>query len=89
MQVLVYRVGEEHGIHARPAGRLVNFVKTLSCDVRITNGAREADGKKLLAVMSLGARYGDELTFCLSGEAEEQEKEALATFVRENMTPGD
>ena len=88
MQTLVYRVEEEHGIHARPAGRLVNFIKTLSCDVKITNGAREADGKKLISVMSLGARYGDELTFLLTGEAEVPEGQALATFLRENMTPG-
>lgn len=100
MKTFTYTVGDEHGIHARPAGVLVNAAKAFSSDVTIrkeparipgeppvrTGGsACDADGKRLFSVMSLGAKHGERLTFFISGTDEELAARTLETVCRDNL----
>ena len=82
MERFTGKVADKNGIHARPAGQLVNFIKNLGCDVKIVNQDKEADGKRLLSVMMLGAKQGDELTFILMGENELESAKKLEDFWR-------
>jgi len=77
MVTFTYTIGAEHGLHARPAGMLVNCAKRFESEIRIAKGEKSADAKKLLAVMSLGGKRGDELTFTLNGSDESVAAEAL------------
>lgn len=80
MKTFIYTVADEHGIHARPAGLLISCAKRFASDIKIcklANGSdgvceKEADGKRLLSVMSLGARCGDRLKFTVSGVDEDE-----------------
>ena len=63
-------VGDEHGIHARPAGAIVNCAKKFASQITLKKGEREANAKRLISVMGLGAKYGDELTVFVEGEDE-------------------
>ena len=71
----------EHGIHARPAALLVNSIKPLSADVRVTANARQADARSTAALMSLGVRRGDEIVVEASGLDARAAIDALASVV--------
>lgn len=57
----------EVGLHARPAGLLVRTLSGVDAEVTVRLGDQEADGKSVLALMSLGARQGDRIRVRASG----------------------
>ncbi|MDE8722683.1 HPr family phosphocarrier protein, partial [Alistipes putredinis] len=67
---------------ARPAGMLVKLAKELSSAVTITKGDRTVEATKLLAIMSLGVKKGEEIT--VSADSEE-DLEKLKKFFEENL----
>jgi phosphocarrier protein len=87
MQSFVHKVNDENGIHARPAGSIVNAAKVFDADIiiRKTKSGQEADAKRLFSVMSLGARSGEELTFIISGKDEAAAAAALQKLCREKL----
>jgi len=57
----------EHGIHARPAASLAAAVKGLTANVSIIFGARKANAKSPVGLMSLGVRKGDRIVIQAAG----------------------
>lgn len=57
-----YVIKNEAGLHARPAGQLVRLVKETDCAVTIEKDGRSVDAGRLMALMSLGVKKGDEIT---------------------------
>ena len=82
MQKFEITVADENGIHARPAGLLVKETQKLSSEICISCGDKTADGKKLFALMALGAKYGDILTVCVTGINEKADAAALYRFMQ-------
>ena len=82
MKEFYYRLEDPHGLHARPAGVFATFAKRFSSDIRITNGEKEADGKRLLSLMTLGATHGSTLLVQIEGEDEETAARELEAFCR-------
>lgn len=64
-----YTVTDPEGIHARPAGIIVNAAKTFSADIKITKGAKTIDAKKLFSLMGLGVKNGETVTVTCDDEA--------------------
>jgi phosphocarrier protein len=86
MKTFEYTITDPVGIHARPAGLLVQAVKALDSKVTLTNkDGKSADGKKLLAVMGLGIKQGDTVTVTVDGGNEDASVEALEKFLKENL----
>ncbi len=85
MREFQYIVTDNEGIHARPAGELVKLAKTFASDVKVVKDGREADCKKIFALMGLGAKKGSELSFVITGEDETEACEELEKFMRENL----
>jgi phosphocarrier protein HPr len=85
MKQFSYVVTDELGIHARPAGELVKLAKTFTCSVKIEKDGRSVDGKRLLAVMSLGAKQGHKITVTCEGDEEEQASTTLEDFLKKNL----
>ncbi|MGI6070056.1 MAG: HPr family phosphocarrier protein [Blautia sp.] len=77
-----YVIKDEVGIHARPAGVLAKMVKGLDSTVTITKGGKTVDASKLMAVMSLGAKKGDEVTVASDSE---EDLAAVKKFFEENL----
>ncbi|MBQ2766763.1 MAG: HPr family phosphocarrier protein [Clostridia bacterium] len=77
MREFTYTITDAHGIHARPAGLLAETAKRFSSAISVLCGDRTADGKRLLALMSLGARCGDALSFRIEGADEDEAADAL------------
>lgn len=77
------------GLHARPAGAIVNAAKQFSSDILIrrlgAEGAHEADAKRLISLMSLGAREGETITFYINGPDEASAAERLREVLRETV----
>ena len=81
MKEFRYRITDPNGLHARPAGALTNLAKQFESDIRITVGEKSVDAKRLLSLMSLGAKAGTELRICIEGEDEERAIEAMRTHL--------
>lgn len=77
-----YVINDEVGIHARPAGTLVKLAKGANCAVTLTKGEKSVDATKLMAVMSLGVKKGDEVIVAAD---DSQVLEELKKFFEENL----
>ena len=73
------------GIHARPAGMLVQEAKKHPETITIKTAKGSADARKLLAIMSLGVKQGDEVTVEVSGENEEETAKIVQEFFAANL----
>ena len=77
-----YIIKDEVGIHARPAGALAKLVKSKDCVVNISKGGKSVDVTRLMAVMGLGVKQGDEVTV----ESDDEEVlEEVKRFFEENL----
>ena len=85
MKEFTFTIRDANGIHARPAGLLVNCAKKFASDVKARTAAKEVDGKRLLSMMSLGATQGTEITFRVEGEDEETACAALMEICKEHL----
>lgn len=85
MKEFTYKITDPEGVHARPAGELVKQASGFACDIKIVKDDREADAKRIMAVMSLGIKCGKEITVRCDGEGEEQAAAALEAFFKENL----
>ena len=85
MKQFTYTIQDPNGMHARPAGALATFAKQFVSDIRVRAGEKEADAKRLLSLMSLGATHGTELVFSVEGVDEEAVVVELDTFFRKQF----
>jgi len=85
MKELRYVIQDELGIHARPAGLLVKKCGGFSCDIRIGRPDKMVDAKRVIGVMSLGMKCGNELLLTFDGTDEEQAVVEVETFLRGNL----
>ncbi|MBC7303654.1 MAG: HPr family phosphocarrier protein [Nocardia sp.] len=77
-------VGSEVGLHARPAARLTKAVQATGVAVRISLGGGEpVDAASVLAVMTLGAGHGAEVT--LHAEGADAVLDQLATLIATDL----
>lgn len=88
MKEFTYKVEDPNGMHARPAGKLATYAKQFEAEIKIACGAREADAKRLLSLMSLGAVCGAELHFYITGSDEEEACQSLMYFCNEDWNGG-
>lgn len=82
MKELSFTVKDPAGLHARPAGLLVKEAQRLSDRITLIKGEKTADLKKLLAVMGLGIRHGEQITIRIEGKDEEASLAHLEAFLQ-------
>ena len=59
------------GLHARAASKLVSTATNFASDIRIKNDQGiEADGKRIMSLLLLGAAAGTTIDLCIEGEDE-------------------
>lgn len=85
MKNFEYTIKDAVGIHARPAGMLVNAVKPFASEVKLEKGDKSADARRLMAVMGLGVKCGDVVKVTISGDDEEKAAEELMSFFENNL----
>ena len=85
MKSFHYVITDEVGIHARPAGMLVKEAKKYESSVMIVKGGKKADAKKLMMLMGLGVKCGQEIVLKTDGDQEEEAIAALSKFLEEKL----
>ena len=85
MKEFKYGVTDPEGLHARPAGILVKKAAEFQSKIMIDKAGKAADAKRILGVMGLGVKKGEEVTITAEGEDEETAIVALEAFFKENL----
>lgn len=73
------------GLHARPASLFVQTAARFQSAIVVTHGPRQADAKRILQVLQLGAGYGAELRVRAEGEDAEDALAALSELVHSHF----
>ena len=85
MKTFNYVIKDELGIHARPAGLLVKEAGKFQSAVKIAKDGKEVDAKRVLGVMGLCVKCGQEVTVSVDGADENEAFEALEAFFQANL----
>lgn len=69
------------GLHARPATFLVQLAGKYQCQIKVSIDGKEADGKSVIGLMTLGAGAGKQITVVADGPDEETAMEEISSFL--------
>ncbi len=79
-------VASRVGLHARPAALFARAASEAGIPVTIAkDGSGAVDAASVLAVMTLGAQHGDEVTLTAEGEDAERVLEELVTLLTTDL----
>lgn len=85
MKQFSYVVKDELGIHARPAGQLVKAIAGFKSSITIESAKGSADMRRLMALMKLSVKQGEEVTVKAEGEDEDAAIAAIEEFFKANL----
>ncbi|MBU5470886.1 HPr family phosphocarrier protein [Falcatimonas sp. MSJ-15] len=85
MKEFTYTIKDEQGIHARPAGLLVKEVQKYESTVTIFKDEKSADARRLMALMGLGIKCGQEIRVEVSGADEDAAADGIKAFLEANL----
>jgi len=85
MKTIKYVITDELGIHARPAGIIVKLVKAYKSKILIGRPEKMVDATKIIGIMSLCMKQGDEIHITVEGEDESEAATAIETLLEENL----
>ena len=73
------------GLHMRPAMQFVDLASQFDCDVTVSNGETNVDGKSIMQMSMLAATCGTRLKVKAQGPEAETAVEALRELVEVRM----
>ncbi len=73
------------GLHARPAAMFVKIANQYKSNIQVVNGAKSANAKSILSVLTLGAGQDAEIIIRADGEDSEAALQALRDLVADNF----
>ena len=73
------------GLHMRPAMQFVDLASQFDCEVTVSNGKTDADGKSIMQMSMLAATCGTRLKVTTEGPDAEKAIEALRVLVEVRM----
>lgn len=85
MKTFSYVIKSEIGIHARPAGLLVQLANRFESEIVIQAEGRKAEADRLMEVLKMDVKNGEATEVFISGPDEEKACESLKTFFEENL----
>ncbi len=85
MREFNYIITDPEGIHARPAGELVKEAKQFECKITLTKDGKTGDCKKILGLMSLAVKNGNEVKMTFDGADEDAACEAIEAFMKAKL----
>lgn len=74
-----------HGLHARPAGMLVQLCGKYQSAVSLFKGEQKVNAKSLLGVMKIAASKGDALAIEVEGDDEAAAHDAIKDLIDRNF----
>lgn len=85
MKSFTYKITDPVGMHARPASILAKEIKNYKSTVTISKGGKTLDASKVMMLMSLGIKCGEEIVIEVTGEDEEAAAVAIEAFFKANL----
>ena len=85
MKEFRYVIKDAVGIHARPAGELVKKAKGYASTISIEKSGKVSDLTRLMAVMGMAVKHGDEVIVRAEGSDEESALEGIKLFFEKNL----
>ena len=85
MKQFSYVIKDKEGIHARPAGLVVAEAKKFAGAVTIENKGKTADLKRIIAVMALCVKSGEEVIVRVDGAGEDAAAAAIEKVFQDNL----
>ncbi len=85
MEKYSFTVKNELGMHARPAGQFVKLATRCRSVIEISRGDKTVNVNRILAVMGLGIRQGDNVEFTITGEDEAEALRELQDICEESL----
>jgi phosphocarrier protein HPr len=79
------RIKNPEGLHMRPAMQFVDVASRFDCDITVSNGQDNVDGKSIMQISMLAATCGTALQVKAEGADASQAVEALRELVEEKM----
>ena len=73
------------GIHARPAAEIVKLATKFESEINLSGNSKDANAKRLLGVMAMGIKQGQELVITASGSDETEVLEAFELLISKNF----
>ena len=83
LKSITYQITDKNGIHARPAGVIVQCAKRFASEITVEKDGVTANAKKLFALMQLGVKFHDAVTVTAEGTDEEEAVQCLYSVMRE------
>ena len=74
-------VNHPEGLHARPAAEFVKLANRFKSTITLRLNGRQANGKSIMSVLSLGAEAGMRVDVEIQGEDADEAMQALKTFL--------
>jgi len=85
MREYEHTVLNELGMHARPAGLFVRLAKDHQSRIEISKGAESVNVIRILAVMGMNIRQGDQIRITVDGADEDQVLPEVRRICRESL----
>ncbi len=85
MKSFEYTITDPVGIHARPAGILVEEIKKYGATVTVNKGEKSVNALKLMALMGMGIKQGDTIRVDVEGADEEKVAAEIEAFFKANL----
>lgn len=85
MKQFNYVITDEAGIHARPAGGLVNKAKEFKSKISIESNGKSSDVTRLITLLGLGIKCGTEVTVSVEGDDEDTAVVEIEKYFKENL----
>jgi len=77
------------GLHARASAKFVATASRFLSKIDVSHANQTINGKSIMAVMMLGAKYGSVLHFSLEGPDEEALAQAMQTLIQNKFDEQD
>lgn len=85
MKEFTYTITDPQGIHARPAGVLVKAAGVFSSKITITKEDKSVDAKRILGIMGLGVKQGQQVKVSIEGDDEKKAFDEMQGFFKSNL----
>ncbi len=76
-----FKILNEEGMHARPAGAFVKVASEFKSNIEIMANGTKKNGKSIMGLMSLGLAKDSEITVITTGEDEVAAMTKLSTLI--------
>jgi phosphocarrier protein len=81
----VVEIKNAEGLHMRPAMQFVDLANRYDCDIVVSNGQTDADGKSIMQMSMLAATCGTRLQIRAEGRDADPALDALRELVEVRM----